>query len=347
MGAAAAAAGPKAKAGPTRGRSRGPAVLPEAEAEAEGASRTMENPTVPPVPIGRPVVIHVGTPTRDPHERPENGSWSSGSGPPETSGEDEESIESTESERRQLRRRRAPSVARARRGKGPHSRIASTAESFEKVVQIIPDGTPLQQVRQAEQQCFGCCWSTRIETECYVCHALFYHDCDAKRCLCLCRTRLMYPDGRQGQLDAPPTVMHNVMIGHRSWGEDRPRALAAERQEALIRDEVKQERRQLAAYRREAESGQSQTHWMWDISALDATTRYRDTADRHEFPVGSLVRRGDRVMTVIGHAMHGTYHFAEARCENVRWCDPPHKLRAVGRSRDRRAVRMDSDSESG
>ena len=176
---------------------------------------------------------------------------------------------------------------------------------------------------------------------------MFCHDCEVKKCLCLCRTRLIYPDGRQGQLDAPPTVMHNCMIGQRSWGEARLRELAAERQAALIHDEVKQERKQLKAYRRQAESGHSQTHWMWDITALDATHRYRDTEDRHEFPVGSLVSRGDRIMTVIGHSMHGTYHLAEVRCENIRWCDPPYKLRAVGRSRDRRAVRMDSDSESG
>ena len=56
--------------------------------------------------------------------------------------------------------------------------------------------------------------------------------------------------------------MRNVLIQQRSWGEERLRELAAERQEALVRDEVRQERKQLAKYKRTAEPGSSQTHWM-------------------------------------------------------------------------------------
>ena len=178
----------------------------------EASHQTENVPNVPPTgQSGIPVTIrtfHVGTPPRA-WEGGENHSGASSS----SSGmSDSVSVEATESQKRMLRRRRAPSVTRVRRGQRPPAYIATPAEVFDMVIQIIPEGTPLQQVRDAEQICFGCCWAQEISTECYVCRALFCHDCGVKRCLCLCRTRLMYPDGRQGELEAPPTVMHNVMI---------------------------------------------------------------------------------------------------------------------------------------
>ena len=93
------------------------------------------------------------------------------------------------------------------------------------------------------------------------------------------------------RISSSSTVEHNILIQQRSWDETRIRQLAADRQKPLVKDEVKQERKQLAKFRRAAESGSSQTHLMWELSSLDTTAKCSGTEDRHEFPVGSLVKK--------------------------------------------------------
>jgi len=250
-----------------------------------------------------------------------------------------------------LRRKRAPSK-RAKRRPG-HEEPAdkkkakgmSSAVVREQVLMIFPEEASAEDQEKATQYCFGCVGTRTVVYQCDECGVLMCQGCGDENKVCLCRHRIRYLDGTYGELDTPPTVLHNFVILEESKNLAHLKAMADERQEQLKKDAVKQERKQLLAGLKKLEKDENApVHWAYAMPCQDA-------GDRHELAVGSRViySLSQEVLTVIGHGPHGTYNLAKVDYSEIHFCVAPPKVRAmgaVGLARAKRAAPRAEDSGS-
>jgi len=152
-------------------------------------------------------------------------------------------------------------------------------------------------------------------------------------------------DGTYGELDTPPTVLHNYVILEESNSFEELKAMAAARQEKLKKDAIKQERKQLLAGLSKLEKDEeAPVHWAYAMPCQVA-------GDRHELAIGSRViySQSQDVLTVIGHGPHGTYNLAKVDYSEIHFCVAAPKVRAVGAvglARAKRAAPRAGDSDS-
>jgi len=127
-------------------------------------------------------------------------------------------------------------------------------------------------------------------------------------------------DGTYGELEAPPSVLHNYLILEEASTETQIMALTEERQKTLREDAIRQERKQLRKGLEKLESDKdAKIHWAFALP-------WQNEGDHHELPVGSRVLvENERDVLTVGHGPHGTYNLAEVEYRNLHFCTPPTK----------------------